>query len=422
MRTLPCESHTPRSTLANVTRALQTADGAALFYTSSHRPESVSLLRQYLLNRLFNRTSGASASTRFPLATRASTVDRDTVFVPSGWDSYGKIKALRGNDDTFDCAAMARAWEIDMEVELTRRARIVQGTPADDPAIQEVTLRSALLGPEATSQRSAVASFEDIVGDWHAREPPLVNGAKVASPDIQEFLSQLYTLLLKEPDAGSRAVGTGTGSGTAGTEADGRKHKNSSAVEVAHDDFTRRTVVGPLAAASLGTLSKFSAEEADPSAAAAVQPKPKSKEKRDRTRSELDALAAPRPSASAVSPSGGPQRQSEVLHDFFKSRTSGFQLFDYTLTSRIGRQCSRTSPLCRPRPERAHAARARRPTARWTLARHRLRSDRVRAGPVSTRARSRRTARPNLLNLDTHPLPDMDGQPPHGLCALPQTS
>lgn len=291
-------------------------DGAALFYTSGHRAESVALLRQYLLNRLFDRSPG-SVSHQFRLTTRASTVDRDTVFVPAGWDSYGKIKALRGNEDTFDCAAMSQAWDTDMEVELARRERLVQGAASNDPDLQDGALRTTLFGPDAASQQSTVASFEGIVGDWHARESPITTGSKVASPDNQEFLSQLYTLLLKEPDAGSR---TGAGTGTAGaTDSEAsRKQKNSSAVELAHDDVTRRTVVGPLAAASLGTLSKFTAEgEAD----VAAPPKSKSKEKKERSRPDVDSLSGSRPSSGSGSQAGGSQRQKEKLQTFFKSRT-----------------------------------------------------------------------------------------------------
>ncbi|KND03137.1 uncharacterized protein SPPG_02200 [Spizellomyces punctatus DAOM BR117] len=85
--------------------------GAALFYTSTHRQQTLEDLRTYVIHRLLGppSTAGApvsaqSAANPFVSSLRAQVVDRDTVFVPSGWDSWGKIKVLR---DGFNCSAMA---------------------------------------------------------------------------------------------------------------------------------------------------------------------------------------------------------------------------------------------------------------------------------------------------------------------------
>jgi dynein light intermediate chain 1 len=60
------------------------ADGAALVYTSSSADRNCGALRQYIGHQLYR-----TACTVAP-----SAVDRDTVFIPAGWDSAPKIDAL----------------------------------------------------------------------------------------------------------------------------------------------------------------------------------------------------------------------------------------------------------------------------------------------------------------------------------------
>ena len=43
-------------------------------------------------------------------------VDRDNVFVPSGWDSWGKIRVLR---DGFDVEGVCEGWSVDIASVLT---------------------------------------------------------------------------------------------------------------------------------------------------------------------------------------------------------------------------------------------------------------------------------------------------------------
>ena len=99
-------------------------DGAALFYTAPTQPQTYTLLRQYLLHRLYTippplnpidhsasksvSTPAPTTATPFPFAQRANVLDRDAVMVPAGWDSYGKINVLR---DRFDPARILRTWE-----------------------------------------------------------------------------------------------------------------------------------------------------------------------------------------------------------------------------------------------------------------------------------------------------------------------
>ncbi|KAJ9089090.1 hypothetical protein DSO57_1016361 [Entomophthora muscae] len=99
--------------------------GATLIYTSIHRPSSFALLRNYLLHRLFGASgsgeisqAGEAAPTPSILPsylnnfkTRGLMVERESVFVPSGWDSFNKIRVLR---ESFLCGAIQRGMTRDL--------------------------------------------------------------------------------------------------------------------------------------------------------------------------------------------------------------------------------------------------------------------------------------------------------------------
>lgn len=74
--------------------------GAALFYTSSQRPQTMQSLKNYILHRLFSNTTNGDKTTQFGFKEKAQFSDRDCVVIPTGWDSWGKIKQLRSG---FEC-------------------------------------------------------------------------------------------------------------------------------------------------------------------------------------------------------------------------------------------------------------------------------------------------------------------------------
>ncbi|KAJ3171718.1 hypothetical protein HDU88_007798 [Geranomyces variabilis] len=83
--------------------------GAGLVYTSTHLPETFDTLRSYIFDLLLSPppdTSTANATFKSPYGPpmKPQVVERDNVFVPAGWDSWGKINILRTG---FDCAAIA---------------------------------------------------------------------------------------------------------------------------------------------------------------------------------------------------------------------------------------------------------------------------------------------------------------------------
>ncbi|KAJ8325582.1 hypothetical protein O5D80_005791 [Batrachochytrium dendrobatidis] len=83
--------------------------GAALFYVSQQRPDTIINLRSYILHRLLSKNSQTVNSDTVQSSRKlagyeftgcAQTVERDAVSIPAGWDSWGKIRVLR---DGFPC-------------------------------------------------------------------------------------------------------------------------------------------------------------------------------------------------------------------------------------------------------------------------------------------------------------------------------
>ncbi|XP_015918347.1 cytoplasmic dynein 1 light intermediate chain 2 [Parasteatoda tepidariorum] len=61
--------------------------GAALFYVSVKEDKNIDLFLKYLVHRIYS----------FPFRTPALVVEKDAVFIPSGWDNEGKINILVDN-------------------------------------------------------------------------------------------------------------------------------------------------------------------------------------------------------------------------------------------------------------------------------------------------------------------------------------
>jgi dynein light intermediate chain 1 len=88
-------------------------DGAALFYSSTLHPYTFHNLREYILHRVLN-----TPSKPYPFRLKAQVIERDTVLVPSGWDSWGKIRILR---EGFDCDHVSEGWDADMDAVIDRQ-------------------------------------------------------------------------------------------------------------------------------------------------------------------------------------------------------------------------------------------------------------------------------------------------------------
>ncbi|KAF7731782.1 hypothetical protein EC973_008297 [Apophysomyces ossiformis] len=153
--------------------------GAALFYTSTLQPYTFHNLRQYILHRLLTMPSKP-----FPFMKKVQVVERDCVLVPSGWDSWGKVKVLR---EGFDCEGVQQGWDADME---------------------------AILDRQQPGPNGARAIFEETIPDPELEEQPLNLPPTVPCEDEQIFFERHFETLQRASEGPSRQ---GTGGAPAGT-------------------------------------------------------------------------------------------------------------------------------------------------------------------------------------------------------------
>lgn len=123
-------------------------------------------LRAYVLHRLFAQPSStsssgsAAASRTFAFPHRANVVDKDKVMVPSGWDSWGKIKVLR---ERFDPEALSTAWDADLDDARNRRRAAKEGGTGEADANEDE-------GEDGARRRlSAVREYEEVVVNLEPR-------------------------------------------------------------------------------------------------------------------------------------------------------------------------------------------------------------------------------------------------------------
>ncbi|CAO0801347.1 unnamed protein product [Mucor circinelloides] len=169
--------------------------GAALFYTSTLQPYTFHNLRQYILHRLLT-----TATKSYPFKLKAQVVERDSVLVPAGWDSWGKLRVLR---EGFDCEAVHQGWDSDMDAVTDRQQ------------------------PGAHGCRG---NYEEVITNPNSTEQPLTNvPPPVTCEDEQAFLDRHFETLQH------------------GSELPGRKGTGATS---AANATTRPSVVGPLGVSS----------------------------------------------------------------------------------------------------------------------------------------------------------------------------
>uniref|UniRef100_A0A3B4DJM2 Dynein light intermediate chain n=1 Tax=Pygocentrus nattereri TaxID=42514 RepID=A0A3B4DJM2_PYGNA len=122
--------------------------GAALLYTSMKENKNLDLLYKYLVHRLYG----------FPFNFPAQVVEKDSVFIPSGWDNEKKIAILHENfqtvkaDDNFE----------DVIVK---------------PPVRKDTSNRAPTGSPRTTNRSAAANVANVM--------PMQSGTKKIDPNMK---------------------------------------------------------------------------------------------------------------------------------------------------------------------------------------------------------------------------------------------
>ncbi|KAH6577389.1 hypothetical protein BASA62_000926 [Batrachochytrium salamandrivorans] len=162
--------------------------GASLFYISNQRPETMSNLRSYIFHRLLSNNPQTSIATDnvvtrpglagYEFTLPAQMIERDAVLIPSGWDSWGKIKVLR---DGFPCEVYAG----------------IHGSDSD-PAFQAGA--TDILTKMTSTYQANVADRSSKISDI----PPLIE------PENDQDFLQKYLPLLMKLDEASRANSSAT--------------------------------------------------------------------------------------------------------------------------------------------------------------------------------------------------------------------
>ncbi|KAI7882676.1 dynein light intermediate chain [Lichtheimia hyalospora FSU 10163] len=134
--------------------------GAAMFYTSTLHPYTFHNLRQYILHRLLTTNTKA-----YPFNLKAQVIERDSVLVPAGWDSWGKIRVLR---EGFDCEEVHQEWDADME---------------------------AIMDRQQPGAHGARGVYEEVIPDPETVEQPLNISPPVTCEDEQVFFERHHETL-----------------------------------------------------------------------------------------------------------------------------------------------------------------------------------------------------------------------------------
>ncbi|XP_025115032.1 LOW QUALITY PROTEIN: cytoplasmic dynein 1 light intermediate chain 2-like [Pomacea canaliculata] len=153
--------------------------GAALFYTSVKDERNCELLYRYLVHRIYG----------FPFSTSAYVVERDSVFVPSGWDNEKKISILYENmtsvkpDDNFEDTivkpilrkSVQRDAEVvaeDEQIFLMKQQTQLAKQPAAGQPGEPATPRAARPPTQRTPERAGAAQTSPMRGKDSKGAPP----------------------------------------------------------------------------------------------------------------------------------------------------------------------------------------------------------------------------------------------------------
>ncbi|KAL7749035.1 hypothetical protein RI367_005685 [Sorochytrium milnesiophthora] len=160
--------------IQQVLRTIALQYGAGLFYTTVQKPATFATLRAYALHRLCSNT------TAFAYPHKAQVIERDTIAIPAGWDSRGKIKLLR---DGFVCE------DFDMHSEGFTSTDI--NSQSVDPLLLLEDLGKAIVSPDG------VAAYASVVVNAQAARMKTLAPITITAEDEQQFLERQAELLSK---------------------------------------------------------------------------------------------------------------------------------------------------------------------------------------------------------------------------------
>ncbi|RKP13471.1 dynein light intermediate chain-domain-containing protein, partial [Piptocephalis cylindrospora] len=166
MRTLEREQDYRDEQFDHIQQSLRTlclAYGASLFHTTTHRPRTFAMLRAYLLHRLLG-----------PGSALVKVVERETVAVPSGWDTWGKIGILR---EGFQCRETLDGWEFDLVEEDRGHGSGVEGGLRQ---LYEQAIRDSSVGVRRDAKKEVIIAESE--QDFLIRQQEALKRAKASAP------------------------------------------------------------------------------------------------------------------------------------------------------------------------------------------------------------------------------------------------
>lgn len=95
-------------------RTILMKHGGALCYTSDLYPHTLNNLLYTILDSFFLSPQIYMDISSPP---KANVIDRDQIFVPAGWDSWGKIRIIQ---DGFDVEGVAEGWRLDLNSDVNK--------------------------------------------------------------------------------------------------------------------------------------------------------------------------------------------------------------------------------------------------------------------------------------------------------------
>ncbi|XP_076865623.1 cytoplasmic dynein 1 light intermediate chain 1 isoform X1 [Brachyhypopomus gauderio] len=195
--------------------------GAALLYTSMKENKNLDVLYKYLIHRLYG----------FPFHLPAQVVEKDSVFIPSGWDNEKKIAILHENfqtvkaDDNFEDVIVKpavrkfvhekeiqaeddQAFLVKLQTLLAKQPPVTTGRPVD-------ASNRAPTGSPRTTNRSATANVANVMQSGTKKIDHNMKGGQTSEGVLANFFNSLLTKKAASPATGGQS--TGGGSTTPGT-------------------------------------------------------------------------------------------------------------------------------------------------------------------------------------------------------------
>jgi dynein light intermediate chain 1 len=182
-------------------RTILLKHGGSLIYTMPSAPGS--------LQTLVHSTLGIKSLLKQEQL-RHNVTDRDRVLVPPNWDSWAKIRILRGN---FEVEELSQKWSVDIDA--PQGPAQPNGQQGEDDEVENTAGQTSPTDHQE-DPNSATAIYEKEIKDpeFDYRRTPLSNqgnGIEVTSMDPQAFLTEQVHVLQQlqqedEKDAAAKAA------------------------------------------------------------------------------------------------------------------------------------------------------------------------------------------------------------------------